>query len=63
MNNLRMIWTGLDNREGTSPRSRTDLNRAGRPHGVSTGQKVIREACDNFLHYELNADRALTRET
>ena len=32
MNNLRMIRTRLDNRKGTSPRSRTDLNGAGRPH-------------------------------
>src|SRR5690242_20096099 len=25
----------------------------------SLGQKVIRKACDNFLHYELNLNRAL----
>jgi hypothetical protein len=31
MNNLRMFRTRLDNRE-RSPRSRTDLNGAGRPH-------------------------------
>jgi hypothetical protein len=28
-----------------------------------TDQKVIRKACDNFLHYELNLNRALARET
>lgn len=33
------------------------------PARVSTGQKAIRGACDNFLHYELNANRALARET
>src|SRR5689334_10372323 len=33
------------------------------PAQESTDLKVIAKACDNFLRYELNANRALARET
>jgi uncharacterized protein YbjQ (UPF0145 family) len=37
-------------RPGRRPRSLTGLNGFGRPHWNLRRQKVITEACDNFLH-------------
>lgn len=61
MNNLPVLRTP-GQPENTSPRS--ELSRTGPdPVQESPGQKVMRKACDNFLHYELNLNRALARET
>ena len=53
---------GYGQPSGDHVSSRTDPDDTERLT-VATDQKVIREACDNFLHYELNANRALARET
>jgi hypothetical protein len=44
MNNRRMIRTRLDNPGETSPRSRTDLTGAGRPHGNLRIRRSSRQA-------------------
>ena len=62
MNNLPVLRTRLDNRKRRA--EVVNCPERGRtPVRESTGQKVIREACDNSLHYELNLNRALARET
>jgi hypothetical protein len=58
-------WTSADE-AGTAKVTTgrpSGLYGQGRPHldepDLATDQKVIREACDKFLHYEENVNRAL----
>jgi hypothetical protein len=50
MNNSPGFRARVNDRPGRRPRSLTGLNGSGRPHWNLRRQKVITEACDNFLH-------------
>ena len=53
---------GYGQPSGDHVSSRTDPDDTDRLT-ITTDQKVITEACDNFLRHELNLNRALARET